>query len=329
MTRAVDDFITNLSDEEAKAPDDEEEQEFAEKLKQAILDQKTRWNSTYLMIVRLIELKEFCEAKVAVLKGLDITAGQWKSLQEMRDVLKPVSELTIHLQHEQLDVTQFVAFWKLSMFELGRQEQQGSSKAAELSECLKAREKPVFDNRLIKCAIYLDKRFSFTMTRDEIVDAKAFITKVWQKKKSLAGEEYTADDVNETAELATSGVANSVSDLFESFLDDLSRSNASLQAAHSSATRKSLPILEAELHTFDSLSRVPINTQIMEFWKDQKQLPVLKEIVLDIISVPVTEVSVERMFSHLNFILNAHRSTLRADLLEDILFLRMNNKFVG
>lgn len=39
----------------------------AAKLKQAILDQKTRWNSTFLMINRLLELKEFCEEKAVLL----------------------------------------------------------------------------------------------------------------------------------------------------------------------------------------------------------------------------------------------------------------------
>jgi predicted component of viral defense system (DUF524 family) len=42
----------------------------------------------------------------------------------------------------------------------------------------------------------------------------------------------------------------------------------------------------------------------------------------------MTEVTVERMFSHLNFILDERRSCLKGEILDDILFLRMNSKFM-
>jgi hypothetical protein len=64
------------------------------------------------------------------------------------------------------------------------------------------------------------------------------------------------------------------------------------------------------------------------WWKEKAEMfPILSPIALDIISVPVTEVTVERLFSHLKTIVSKHRSTLKDNLTEDILFLRMNEKF--
>lgn len=136
----------------------------AEKLKQAIMDQKTRWNSTYLMISRLLELKEFCENKADIIKGLHITARQWKQLEEISIILKPVAQLTTRLQSEQLDVSQFVYHWKMAMFALDRQGSQGN--AGKLRQLIKVRELKVFDNLVIKTAIYLDKRFSFCLLHE-------------------------------------------------------------------------------------------------------------------------------------------------------------------
>ena len=85
--------------------------------------------------------------------------------------------------------------------------------------------------------------------------------------------------------------------------------------------------LEKEFEEFQLLPRERMNVQVKEYWIAQMQFPMLKSVVFDIISAPMTEVSVERLFSHLNFILNKHRSSLQGEILDDILFTRMNKKF--
>jgi hypothetical protein len=70
---------------------------------------------------------------------------------------------------------------------------------------------------------------------------------------------------------------------------------------------------------------------VVGFWKDQAKNPgaplyQLAVIALDIICVPVTEVTAERLFSHLNFVFNKHRSSLKSGIVEDILFCRWNSE---
>lgn len=70
------------------------------------------------MIVRLIALKDFCYLKSPLFKGLNISEINWKNIQEVCNILKSVAELPVRLQHEQLDVTLFVAIWKLALFKV-------------------------------------------------------------------------------------------------------------------------------------------------------------------------------------------------------------------
>lgn len=292
------------------------------KLNQAVVDEKSCWNSTYLMIVRLLELKEFCEHKAPLLKGLNISATKWENLKEICDVLKPIAELSSRLQNEQLDVTQFVGFWKLAMFKI---EQQGSNKAIELKKCVEAREKPILDNRLIQTAIYLDKRFSFTLKPEEVKNAKTFIEQMLKKRKILAGE--IENEAEKLKVKSTEKNRNSDMNQFDAFLSKLAHNKSAVRSSQPATVEKSIKGLKIELIAYDLIHRLPADTQIMSWWKNYKQLPLLKEVALDVISAPVTEVSVQRLFSHLNFILNAHRTTEHAELLEDILFLRMNNNW--
>lgn len=66
----------------------------------------------------------------------------------------------------------------------------------------------------------------------------------------------------------------------------------------------------------------------LRYWKSKvSKFPILAAAALDIVCSPMTEVSVERLFSHLSFILSPLRNRLKGEILDDILFLRLNNKF--
>lgn len=196
----------------------------------------------------------------------------------------------------------------------------------QLRKCIETREKPIFANRLVLAAIYLDKRFNFTLDPDEVTTAKSFIFQIWKKKQIVAGKPNEGE-AGFSEQVSNEENVSAVMSPFEAFMNTQARAIAISRSVQSSTNRGKASTLEAEINIFDSLPRLTIDTQIIEFWKGQKHLPEMKEIAVDIISAPVTEVSVERMFSHLNFILNRYRTTLKANILEDILLLRMNKKF--
>lgn len=89
-------------------------------LNYAVLSQKTRWNSTYDMLVSLLGLRAFCVEKSATLPGLNLSAARWNAIKGICATLKPMADLTTQLQFEDLDVTQMVGYWKSAMFTLQR-----------------------------------------------------------------------------------------------------------------------------------------------------------------------------------------------------------------
>lgn len=268
-------------------------------------------------------MKEFCKQKAPVLIGLKFTDVNWEKLKGMCEILKPIAELTSRLQHEQLDVTQFVMFWKMAMFKL---ESLGSAKATELRNCQKEREEKIFNNLLIQTAIHLDKRFSFTLQPEEIVRAEAFIVQIWKKKRFVAGlnAEETPEEDDFTNANATTDSEDMI--LFSAYVGNLAQ-NVATTAPKPSGTPKGLPALEVELKKFSALPRLAPDVEMMEYWKNQEDFPVLRGIALDVISAPVTEVTAERLFSHLKFVLNEQRSAMKGERIEDILVMRMNRKF--
>jgi len=50
-------------------------------LKQAILDNITRWSSKYLMLLRLLELKNFCKDHQQINHDLKLNNNEWRQIE--------------------------------------------------------------------------------------------------------------------------------------------------------------------------------------------------------------------------------------------------------
>lgn len=79
----------------------------------------------------------------------------------------------------------------------------------------------------------------------------------------------------------------------------------------------------------DVLSTLSMPTKpSLAYWQNKcDSMPTLSSAALDINCVPMTEVSVERLFSHLNFIFTKRRNRTSGGIIEDVLFLRLNKKY--
>ena len=84
--------------------------------------------------------------------------------------------------------------------------------------------------------------------------------------------------------------------------------------------------LETEINGFFNtrFEEMALDVGCLEsFWERKKaDYPLLYELFMVLSSVPFTQVSVERLFSHLKFILGDQRSSIGADNLNNILFVR-------
>lgn len=81
----------------------------------------------------------------------------------------------------------------------------------------------------------------------------------------------------------------------------------------------------SELKKFGMVKRSPLHEKAIDFWaKNKSTFKEIYELAEIVNAVPVTQVTVERAFSSLAFILTALRNSLHADTLENILLIRLN-----
>lgn len=71
------------------------------------------------------------------------------------------------------------------------------------------------------------------------------------------------------------------------------------------------------------------NTDVMFYWKMKAtELVFLSKLAEILHGVPATQVSVERTFSALNFIVSDRRNKLSTESINDVLMTRLNKNFV-
>jgi len=65
--------------------------------------------------------------------------------------------------------------------------------------------------------------------------------------------------------------------------------------------------------------------KLLPFWESKKKkYKRLHAIAAKYFQIAITEVNVERLFSHVHFILNPLRTSLSSSLLDDIIIIRLN-----
>lgn len=115
---------------------------------------------------------------------------------------------------------------------------------------------------------------------------------------------------------------NDTNDAFEAYLQSLDEVNASAEDGDmendlnnlSRQPRLKLPVIDGKEQT------------ILEWWHGCKNSkPELFKLVSTILSIPCTQVSVERVFSALPIVLTKFRAQLKDETLNNILFIRLNS----
>jgi hypothetical protein len=78
------------------------------------------------------------------------------------------------------------------------------------------------------------------------------------------------------------------------------------------------------LHSFDNIQRLNRNQDPKKYWENNQVFKELADVANILFAVPATQVSMERAFPTLRLILSDYRDSLSEDMLEDILFIKLN-----
>lgn len=331
-------------------------------LKKPIMNQVTRWSSTFFMLDRLISYEEFCKkcAKDKAFKSLKIPQLNWRIYHALVQMLKPTQVMTSRLQAQDLNVPDAIQFWmemKTSLSEI-KAVSEFPRMVSKLIKHIENREVKVLGNMIAQAGCYLGRQMQFHLSPDATSKAKEVVRMVAMKRWDISHPVIEVP-VSSPVVVAVGSNANSSSPSQASQHSDESVSLPTLtpiqlaiekakelkkklllepkanpvstpqerRTEHLEELNKEMEIYEDEMMNETEPQEMP---EALKYWKSSKsKFPILAAAALDIISCPMTEVSVERLFSHLNLILSPRRTCLKGDILQDVLFLRVNKRFEG
>lgn len=292
-------------------------------LRQPLIDCPTRWSSTFLMLERLKTLREFCD--VLDEKALVISKSDWVEINKILQVLLPAHTTNKIFQTEQLTLSDIYSAWTKCKIDLTN---INTTYSKLLEEAMIQKEDYLMSNPMLAC-LYLDRRYSIMLTDTQKQQAKNHLISVYTHKSRLL-QINSSDSVN-NLNLSHAPCVVAVQKLFcdndelEIMLAKKETELAVLNLTNNKETSTTTD-MNSILDSFDKTKRIPLNTNILVYWSNQKNvLPSqLYELSKIVFAVPGTQVSVERAFSSLNYILSDKRNSICGNLLEDILLVKLN-----
>lgn len=278
-----------------------------------VLDCPTRWNSTYNMLKTLLECKDFSSSLAESNLDYYFAENKWLKLNLIVDTLQPLTEATLKLQSEQLTLSDFYGIWIHCKIKLRNLK---NLFADILYNELSNREKSLLQSDSLLGAVYLDPRYQILLSPSQKVQAVQHLKNIWNKLQYL---EKSISMTNEEAQSSSVMPDEKVDDL-----EDFLRSKELTIETHRFPISVNVDI-EFLLNNFDHVQRLERKKPILEFWEENKNTyPHLHKIAMVVLGAPATQVSVERAFSGLKFILRDNRNSLNENTLEDILIIRGN-----
>lgn len=146
------------------------------------LDVTTRWNSTYTMLVKLFELKEFIVTQTTVDIDIDF---DWVVLYI--DAFKNTYEATLTPQQEQLVYSDFFILWMELKLKC---EKSQNCITKNLLAQLKTRECKLLQNEALLSAIYMDPRINLILTDQQKMLAKQSLKRIALRIFNLSQVRY-------------------------------------------------------------------------------------------------------------------------------------------
>ncbi|CAG9799441.1 unnamed protein product [Chironomus riparius] len=136
------------------------------KIKVPGIDVITRWNSSFIMIRKLINIQEDLNSLFEYFSGdalekIKLETRHWTFMQKFYDAFLPCYNLTMKLQSSDVGMGDFYASWKKTMFDMkDNLEQNEFSKI--VFDHMRQRSIKLFENNdILLASLYIDPRFNF------------------------------------------------------------------------------------------------------------------------------------------------------------------------
>lgn len=268
-------------------------------------------------------MKDFVNTLASTNVAFHLTESQWQQITQIRDVFKDCYYFTKKSQSEQTTLSDFYAEWTEMMFKL-----KNKPKCLFVDNLMKymdAREAKLLQSPVVLAALFLDPRYRVLLKAKPSATQTAIshLASLWKRLSEMQRTHQTNIAHESDDDIENQNTTNGNTDSFEHYLDSLESTEAvSTNVPDYDEIMIKLAQFENKMK---SKKRESTKNHAMDFWLARKtEYPKLFQLAEVVFAVAATEVSVERNFSGLAFILNKYRSCLGDDILDIILFIRLN-----
>lgn len=299
--------------------------------KKLIQDVQTRWNSTYYMISRFIELETSIRGTMGLLNNApnNLKPEEWIILKELIKVLKPFEEATKAISGQKYMTASLVIVIVQGLFKVFNNlvNMDLTPRVLLVVEKLLANmnERDGFKNTeksktLSRCT-FLDPRFKhipfnhnatlLNTTKNDIIEKTSEIIRSKYIEEDGTYESATLVDVNTTSNSEHLSIWNDI--------------DSCVAKSTPMGTAKSRAIVEVQRYLEDSI--ISRSQDPLKWWKDHSyNYPHLNVLAQNTLCCLGTSVPCERVFSSAGLVLNDRRCRLKSEKVNMLLFLHYNSK---
>lgn len=303
-----------------------------DKPKKLLQDVQTRWNSTYYMLNRFIELENPIRGTLGLLDKAPQTlnSDEWSIIKELCTVLRPFEEATRAVSGESYMTASIVivltqgllnACKKLHTMEFNERTLMIIKQLLDNMEKRDAWKNVDKSKTLCRCT-FLDPRFKnipfnnnnslSETTKNEIIEKTANI--IYLERSNQLDEQN--QDQPDYISIDTPSTSNSPS-IWETI-------DTSIAKLIPSGTSKSRAIIEVQRYLEEGMLKR--NMDPIKWWQEHKyNYPYLHILAKQTLCCLGTSVPCERIFSKAGLILNDRRCRLKSEKVEMLLFLNYNS----
>lgn len=283
-------------------------------LKKPIIDNPSRCSSTLDMIERLLELKEFFFEQKAIFPELNEVDADWDFLVEFTVAFQPVRNILLKLQCDQTVYSNFYKYWLELKFEL----QKISSSLSELlNTWIEEKEKIILNNPVLVSAIYLDPRFKFLLNPAQNELARIHLKALYDHTQKFNQKPFEISNIKQEKEeiIASPSASSDLADYLKILEAKQKQENPTDIDQHKAYY---------EIENFHQ-TRLEPHTNIMEYWTMRRdEYPSLYNLAKIVNATPASQISVDKVFSALKYIINDNGLT-DEEFLQNILLVRLNS----
>lgn len=276
-------------------------------------DVATSWHSCFIMIDRLVQIKDALRVAVTDLQKTPefLTADEWQMLEECIGALKPVNDLITALSSEKYPtislIIPLIRGFQFRMKQVCTKTGVGEKLKTALLEAA-TRLGSFENNRIVAKACFLDprfKKFGFG-SEDNASNAQKWVSEELAQffdNPALASEPMQIDPCN-------SKISDDIWSHFDKKVSEI--------------TTLSVPSTKVTLYIKQYLEMPPLERKKdpLQFWAKHKFIfPEMYELATKYLCIPATSVPSDRVFSKTGQLLDFKRNALAPENLNYIIFL--------